>query len=268
MARGRGVEVLRAEVTDVLTDAAGVRAVQVLDRTGRRTLETRCLVDAAGPFLAEVARTVGLELPVATVLHQLVVMPDPHAVVPRSAPYTILMEPQALRWSDQERTWLREDGLERLMEPLPGALHLRPDGPLDSTWIRLGWPYHREAERPRWAPGFPPEFADVVVRGSERLCPGMARYVEAMPSRVSVLGGYYCKTPENLPLIGPTDVVGFYLMGALSGYGLMAACAAADSLAGWIDGDPLPGSEYFSMARYRDPDFLSSQEGPAAAGEL
>lgn len=29
-----------------------------------------------------------------------------------------------------------------------------------------------------------------------------------------------------------------------------------------------PGREYFSMARYWDPDLPSSQEGPAAAGEF
>ncbi|MCG6989538.1 MAG: hypothetical protein LJF06_15345 [Gemmatimonadetes bacterium] len=231
-------------------------------------METRCFVDVAGPFLAEVARKVGLQLPVATVLHRLVVMPDPHGVVPRAAPYTILTEPQDLPWSDQERAWLREDGLERLAKPLPGAVHLRPDGPLDSDWIRLGWPYHREAEPPRGEPDFPPEFADVVVRGAYRLCPGMARYVEAMPARVSVFGGYYCKTPENLPLVGPTDVAGFSLMGALSGYGMMAACTAAASLAAWIGGDPIPGSEYFSMARYEDADAPSTPERPAVAGEL
>ena len=268
LARARGVEVLRAEIADVSTDARGVRGVELTSDDGRRTVETRCFVDAAGPFLADIARMVGLELPVVTVLHQLVVMPDPHGVVPRDAPYTILMEPQELLWSDEERAWLAEEGLEHLTEPMPGALHLRPDGPSDSTWIRLGWPYHRAPAPARWTPDFPSEFPEVVVRGAGRLCPGMARYGETMPPRVSVFGGYYCKTRENLPLVGPTEVAGFYLLGALSGYGLMAACAAADALTGWVAAAPLPGSEYFSTARYDDPEFVSSPAGPAAAGEL
>lgn len=40
-------------------------------------------------------------------------------------------------------------------------------------------------------------------------------------------GGYYCKTPENLPLVGPyqCDEIqrGYYICGATSGYGVMVA---------------------------------------------
>jgi glycine/D-amino acid oxidase-like deaminating enzyme len=40
-------------------------------------------------------------------------------------------------------------------------------------------------------------------------------------------GGYYCKTPENLPLVGPykcdTVTAGYYVCGATSGYGVMVA---------------------------------------------
>jgi glycine/D-amino acid oxidase-like deaminating enzyme len=268
VARGRGVRTLRAELIDVSVDGDGVNEVVVRGDGGVQRIETRCLVNAAGPFLSDAARLVGLDLPVSTVLHQLVVMPDPRGAIPRTAPYTILMEPQQLDWSPEEHAWLRENRLERLAETVPGALHVRPDGPLDSTWIRLGWPYHDAPEAPRWAPDFPPEFPDVVVRGSVRLCPGMAAYVDALPRGVSQLGGYYCKTPENLPVIGPTAVPGFWLLGALSGYGLMAACGAAETLAGWIAGRPEADDVYFSLARYEDAEIAASADGAAASGEL
>ena len=44
-------------------------------------------------------------------------------------------------------------------------------------------------------------------------------------------GGYYTKTSENRPLIGPLPVDGAYVIGALPGYGLMAACASGELLA-------------------------------------
>ena len=43
-------------------------------------------------------------------------------------------------------------------------------------------------------------------------------------------------------------------MGALSGYGVMAACAAGELLAAHIVGEPLPSyAPAFSLARYDDP---------------
>lgn len=48
-----------------------------------------------------------------------------------------------------------------------------------------------------------------------------------IPRSTFVDGGYYCKTPENLPLVGPyaCDAVksGYHVCGATSGYGVMVA---------------------------------------------
>ena len=51
-------------------------------------------------------------------------------------------------------------------------------------------------------------------------------------------GGYYCKAPDNRPLIGPTAIDGVYLLGALSGFGIMASQAAAELLAAHIPRSP------------------------------
>jgi glycine/D-amino acid oxidase-like deaminating enzyme len=71
-------------------------------------------------------------------------------------------------------------------------------------------------------------------------------------------GGYYTKTRENLPLIGPMQqdgatIPGAYLIGALSGFGTMAACAAGELVAAWVAGGGRPAyATAFSRARYDD----------------
>jgi sarcosine oxidase, subunit beta len=66
-------------------------------------------------------------------------------------------------------------------------------------------------------------------------------------------GGYYTRTRENRPLVGPLGPRGAYVLGALAGFGIMAAPAAAELLAAHVEGGPLP--EYaaaFDPARYQD----------------
>jgi glycine/D-amino acid oxidase-like deaminating enzyme len=72
--------------------------------------------------------------------------------------------------------------------------------------------------------------------------------------KVYVDGGYYCKTRENRPLIGPLPVEGAYVIGALSGYGVMASQAAADLLSAFITDSPLPDyAPMFRLDRYENP---------------
>jgi glycine/D-amino acid oxidase-like deaminating enzyme len=67
-------------------------------------------------------------------------------------------------------------------------------------------------------------------------------------------GGYYVKTQENRPLITPLPVEGAYLIGALSGFGIMASPAAGELLAAHIVGGELPAHEHwFRLDRYQDP---------------
>ena len=80
----------------------------------------------------------------------------------------------------------------------------------------------------------------------------MRGYLERMP-RPSVDGGYYTKTQENRPLAGPLGFDGAYVIGAASGYGIMAAAGLAELVAGYITGAELPSyAPLFSLARYQD----------------
>ena len=60
-------------------------------------------------------------------------------------------------------------------------------------------------------------------------------------------------TEENWPLIGPLDNSGAFVVGALSGFGSMAACAAGELTAAWVCGSELPPyAQQLSLARYED----------------
>jgi glycine/D-amino acid oxidase-like deaminating enzyme len=81
-------------------------------------------------------------------------------------------------------------------------------------------------------------------------------------------GGYYCKTRENRPLIGPVGDAGLWVLGALSGFGIMASPAAGELLAAHVLGLPLPPwAAAFRPDRYEDPAYLEAFRDPTG-GQL
>ena len=84
------------------------------------------------------------------------------------------------------------------------------------------------------------------------MLPGLAAYFGRGAEGV-VDGGYYCKTPENRPLVGPLGPEGAYVIGALSGFGIMASHGAAELLAAHVTGSALPDyAPAFLPSRYDD----------------
>ena len=180
-------------------------------------------------------------------------------------------DPILLPWSEVDRQELAafEDTLW-LLEPLPAGLHFRPEGGPGSKTLLLLWPYHcKRIEQPVWPLQFDPEFVEIVLRGMVRMVPDMAAYLQRM-SPPYVDGGYYCKTQENRPLICPLPVSGAYVIGALSGYGIMVAMAGAELLTAHICGGALPDyAAQFDLTRYEDPNFQSLfREWGATTGQL
>jgi glycine/D-amino acid oxidase-like deaminating enzyme len=115
------------------------------------------------------------------------------------------------------------------------------------------WPYAARIERPTFPPIFADNYADVVIRGLAVMIPSLARYAEHRASAV-VDGGYYCKAPDNRPLIGPCAIDGSFVIGALSGFGIMASQAAAEMLATHLLDRPRPDyAAAFHPARFQDP---------------
>ncbi len=67
--------------------------------------------------------------------------------------------------------------------------------------------------------------------------------------------GYYTRTPENWPVIGPLEQhPDLYTIAALSGYGTMTTCAAGELLAQWMMDEPRPDyAGHFHPGRYENP---------------
>jgi len=253
-ARSAGVELVHRSVVGVQHDQHGVTAVDLDD--GDR-IETPLVVIAAGPLIQHAVGLVGESLPVHAELHMKVAFKDHLGVVPRDAPLMIWDDPQRLDWDDDERAALR--GIDpALLESLRGGAHLRPEGGPDSPWVLGLWEYETRVMHPTFPVPVDSMYPEVVLRGLKTMVPGLASYVDRLPQTV-VDGGYYLRTPENLPIIGPLRTPGAFVLGALSGYGIMASQAAAELLALHVTGSQVPGhADAFRLDRFDDPAYLSS----------
>jgi len=81
--------------------------------------------------------------------------------------------------------------------------------------------------------------------------------VTSPPTRFSHYGGYYTMTDENWPIIGSLDGQGAFVIGALSGFGSMAACAAGKLCAATICGENLPAyATDLSLARLNNEELM------------
>ncbi|MGE0801304.1 MAG: NAD(P)/FAD-dependent oxidoreductase [Lautropia sp.] len=256
--RAAGVRPLRAEVRGIAPGAPFV--LELAADSGIRTLRADRIVNAAGPFVNDVAAMLGEAVPVKCIYQQKIAFPDRAGAVPRDLPFTIDVDPQTLAWSAEDFALLAGDpATRRLVEPMEGNIHCRPDGPVDGNWIKLGWAYNRTATDPHDDDPIDPQFPDTVLRGASRLQPKLAAYVGRLPRGVRHYGGYYTMTEENWPLIGPMKTAGAFIAGALSGFGSMTACAAGALAAAWVTDGPRPAyASALSSARHADPQLISA----------
>ncbi len=271
-ARRAGTMLQTGEVRGVSLAGGRVAGVAVAGDGQVETIAAGAFVNAAGPFVGPVAALLGVELPVFCERHLKAAFRDSRGVVPREAPLLIWEDAQRLPWSAEERAWLAEsDEGARLLGLFPPGVHCRPEGAGED--LLMLWAYHAEPVAPSpTVPVFPlpadPQFPEIVLRGLSTMIPGLAGYLEAMPRPV-VDGGYYTKTRENRPLIGPLGVPGAYIIGALSGYGLMAAPAAGELLAAHVTGAALPDyAAAFVPARYDDPAYQAQIAGWEGSRQL
>ncbi|GIW29222.1 MAG: FAD-dependent oxidoreductase [Meiothermus sp.] len=269
-ARGHGVRLVQGQVVGVETAGGAVQGVQVRQKDGALLfIQAPVFVNAAGPMQQEVAALLGLELPVFAELHRKMSFSEHLGVVPREAPMLIWLDEVELPWSPQERALLAEDASTRwLLERLPSGVHGRPDGHGESTTLIVLYNYHTEPLTPTFPIPPDPHYADVALRGFSVMLPGLRQYFDKAP-RPWIDGGYYLKTQENRPLIGPLPVKGAYLVGALSGFGVMAACAAGELLAAHLTGAALPSyAPAFLLSRYQDPAYQQRLKGWGDTGQL
>jgi glycine/D-amino acid oxidase-like deaminating enzyme len=250
--RDAGVRVRRGEVRGIAAGAPFTVEIASTDRSER--LKAERIVNAAGPFVRDIAAQLGEDLPVRCVYQQKIAFEDRAGAIPRNMPFTIDLDGQCLAWNDEDRDLLASDPTAcRLVEPMAGGIHCRPDGPADGNWIKLGWAYNDRATDPHGEEPIDRHFPDIVLRGASRLHPKLATYIGLLPRGMHHHGGYYAMTEENWPLIGPMQTSGAFVAGALAGFGSMAACATGWICAAWITGSQLPDyARALSSDRYAD----------------
>jgi glycine/D-amino acid oxidase-like deaminating enzyme len=261
-----GVQLVSARIRSVDVQSGRVQAVRL--GNGER-VETRCFINAAGPFLKEVGGMLGVDLPVYCEPHLKIAFTDALGVVPRSAPLLIWSDAQTLPWTDEERQLLAEDeDTQGLFGLFPPYVHTRPEGGPGSQTLLMLWEYGSQFVEPVWPIPLDPQYPEVVLRGLSTMIPGLKAYFNRS-TRPFLDGGYYTKTLENRPLIGPLPVRGVYLSGALSGFGLMSSAAAGELLAAHVTGSSLPPyAPAFMLERYQDPAYQAQLAAWEDSGQL
>jgi glycine/D-amino acid oxidase-like deaminating enzyme len=267
--RAAGGAVSRARVTEIVRQDGGF-ALKMRGEEGEQTLRAGILVNAAGPYVADIARMLGEELPVENVFHQKIAFADNLGAIDRRMPFSIDLDGQTIDWTSQERQLLAEDHATAwLARPMPGGIHCRPDGGDHGKWIKLGWAYNRQPSEPQDDLPTDPNFPDIVLRGASRLNPRLKQYYGRLPRQITHYGGYYTMTKENWPLIGPMKTKGAFVAGALSGFGTMAACATGELCASWVRGATRPEfAGRLSLSRYDDENFMRQLQDRAGTGVL
>ncbi len=265
-ARLHGVQFESGRVDGIQVSGGQIRSVQL--NTGEQ-IHSPTFVNAAGPFLRLVTKLLGEDLPVYTELHLKTAFQDLHSVVDRKAPLLIWNDPQYLPWDAEERQVLQADPETRWLTGLfPAGVHTRPEGGPDSRTILLLWEYKSVKMDPVLPLPLDQKYLEIVLRGLAAILPRMREYFDHLP-RARVDGGYYTRTQENRPLVGRLNTEGAYVIGAVSGFGIMSACAAGELLASHVNGAPLPAyARTFQPDRYQNPDYLKEINLFSDTGQL
>ena len=250
--------------------ASGVRVIRD-EISGVDLTSGRVVVDAAGPYAREVARLAGAELALETVLRQKVVVRDSTGVVPRNAPFTITLDGRSLPWNADERAGLGASAEGRLLlQRLPPGIHVKPDDTSGPGALKVGWAWDQRASEPNDDPACPPDFPRMVQLGASTFIPGLSTESAVLAYE----GGYYARTPDGRPLIGPIGTgapSGFFAVAGFAGFGAMMAAAAGDLAADLICGETAPTdvAAAFDPRRFDDAAYLESiRNGTLATGEL
>ncbi|MGH2683316.1 MAG: NAD(P)/FAD-dependent oxidoreductase [Actinomycetota bacterium] len=196
----------RCDVTGFRLESGRLAAVE----TSLGRVDTDVAVIAAGPFSGVVALTAGVELPVATVVRQKLVMPEVPAVPPDS-PMTI-DDDSGAHW----RPALRGASL-LFTDPATPPTDPMEEVPTDSRFaFRL-----LDPESPVSAARVVPFWREVWERGR---APWLLQ------------AGQYTETPDRRPLIGGTAVQGLYVDAGYGGRGVMGSPAGSRILVDLITG--------------------------------
>jgi sarcosine oxidase subunit beta len=186
-ARERGVRLwLDTTVSGIIVENNQIAGVE----TTRGLVATPTVVNAAGPWAAELARTAGVDLPVEPLRRQLVPT-EPFDQLPARFPMVIDMST---------------------------GFHFRREG----KGILLAW--NDPDETPGFKTDLEPSFIEKILTHASARVPCLA---EAQVNPRRAWAGLYEMTPDHHAIIGPApNVKGLYFANGFSGHGVMHSPAS------------------------------------------
>lgn len=207
---------VRTRALGIETDAKGICAVN----TDRGRINTRVVVNAAGPFAVTVAKWVGLDLPIYQMRRQRVFV-APHPKIPQNAPLVMDV--------DNESYWRPETG---------GAL--------------LGWHDPEELKSdPMEDPQGDWDFPAFTLEMCSRLSPFWTDVVEDLKQEdLSVYAGQYVHAPDDQPLIGPVEEIPGFHLNCAYWPGVMLSAAAGRWTCDLITGKMKPKDNPLRLTRF------------------
>jgi sarcosine oxidase subunit beta len=184
----------KTEVTGITHDQRGTFTVD----TTRGPVSTRTVVNAAGAWAAQIAKFVGIDLPVEP-LRRMLVPSEPFDDFPHSSPMVIDMS---------------------------NGFHFRPEG----RGFLLAW--NDPEETPGYKTDFESSFVEKILIHAANRVPAFEN-LPINPKRA--WAGLYEMTPDHHCILGPVAAVpGFFLANGFSGHGVMHSPATGKILADLI----------------------------------
>jgi len=238
-ARALGVAIhTHTRVLGIDTEGEGLRRRVTRVRTDRGDIECETVIDCAGMFAAEIARMVGVRVPVVPMSHQYVVT---EAMFDhRETPLPSLRDPDNLVYYRQEVDGLVMGGYERNSSPFTASASSYDAVPADFNGRLLAPDHDRFEEISENAAIRVPSIADVGIR--------------------SFINGPEAFTPDNEFCLGPTDVGGFFVAAGFCAHGIAGAGGIGKVMAEWVlEGAPPMDLWHMDVRRfgasYRSPSY-------------
>ena len=209
---------VNTKVSVIHVDEKGVCGVQ----TDRGALQARTVVNAAGPFAAEVGRMVNLDLPLEPVRRQKVYI-ETSVAIPQAAPFTIDVNNNCY--------W----------RPEPGGVII--------GWVDSEEPVSQPSENvpTDW------EYPAITLDKVKRLAPFFEEVEKTVRQPdMNTSAGFYVYTPDDQPLIGQVpEVPGFYVN---CGYwaGVMLSPEAGKRIADLVTGKLKPEDNPLRPTRFKE----------------
>lgn len=209
---------INTKTTGIQMDKKGIYGVE----TDRGILQSRIVVNAAGPFAGEIGRMVNLDLPLEPVRRQKVYLKT-SVPIPQDAPFTVDVNNNCY--------W----------RPEPGGVII--------GWVDSDEPVSQPSEKVHtdW------EFPAIALDKVKRMTPFFEEIEKTMRQPdMNTSAGYYVYTPDDQPLIGPVpEVPGFYVN---CGYwaGVMLSPEAGKRIADLVTGKLAPEDNPLRPTRFKE----------------